>query len=360
MENLGINKNLSFYKDKKIFVTGHTGFKGAWFITWLHLLGANIKGYSLPSNNKENLFDAVLPHINIEHISGDIRDKQKLEDEIRQFAPDFIFHFAAQSLVRKSYKIPSETFEINVIGTTNILEALVKLENKCTTIIITTDKVYENREANYFYKETDTLGGYDPYSASKAATEIAVDSFRNSFFNTANYIVHQKAIATVRAGNVIGGGDWNEDRIIPDIVRSLRNNDCIDVRNPNAIRPWQHVLEPLFGYLIVGLFLDKNATVYSGAYNFGPNNNDHLTVKDLVEKAIGWWGTGTWKDSSSKENVHEANLLMLDINKAKNILEWSPKLSSSKAIEWAIEWYKVPQNKKNDFTLQQINSYSSL
>lgn len=347
----------SYYKGKKVFVTGHTGFKGAWLITWLHLLGAEIKGYALEPEDEKGLFNIIASQIKFDHVIGDIRDKAKLNREIQNFQPDIIFHLAAQALVRRSYEIPSETFEVNAVGTANVLEAVNKLPGKCTIIVITTDKVYENKEINYHYKEDDVLGGYDPYSASKAATEIVVSSFRNSFFNVAKYAVHQKAIASVRAGNVIGGGDWSKDRIIPDIVRSLMANETIPVRNPKAVRPWQHVLEPLSGYLLIGMLLDNNAVKYSGAYNFGPAAEDHLPVKELVDIAIACWGSGAWKDTSDAIQVHEAGLLQLDINKAKKELSWHPKLVSKEAIEWTINWYKQNSSSIFEYTIQQIKMY---
>ena len=233
-----------------------------------------------------------LHHLNFESVIADIRDKEKLRSELLNFQPDFIFHFAAQSLVRRSYEMPAETFEVNATGTANLLEAVKGLKNKCSVIVVTTDKVYENKETGHHYKETDVLGGYDPYSASKACTEIVVNSFRNSFFNPSKYNVHQKAIATARAGNVIGGGDWNKDRIIPDIIRSLLVNQPVAVRNQNAVRPWQHVLEPLSGYLLLGALFHENPEQFSGAYNFGPESEDHLAVRQLVEIAISCWGNG--------------------------------------------------------------------
>ncbi len=350
---------LSFYKGKKIFVTGHTGFKGSWLITWLHLLGANIKGYALAPENEKCLFSYVLSHIEIESVIADIRDKEKLQKEVQNFQPEFVFHLAAQPLVRRSYEIPAETFEINAIGTANVLEAVMKLPYKCTVIAITTDKVYHNREIDYHYKETDELGGYDSYSGSKASSEIVVSSFRNSFFNTQNYSIHQKAIASVRAGNVIGGGDWSKDRIIPDIIRSLMMSEPISVRNPEAVRPWQHVLEPLSGYLLLGKLLNEEPVKFSGAYNFGPLPNDHLPVKKLVEIALECWGNGSWFDNSDKTQLHEAGLLKLDISKAKKELNWQPKLSSKEAIQWTIDWYKQKDENIFNYSVQQILDYQS-
>lgn len=358
MENLVMKQNFShYYKGKKVFVTGHTGFKGAWFITWLHQLGADVKGLALAPEDENGLFNIVKDKFSFQHIIGDIRNKALLEKEIISFQPDFIFHLAAQALVRRSYQIPSETFEVNAVGTANVLELVNKLEKKCTVVVITTDKVYENIEADYLYKEDDRLGGYDPYSASKAATEIVISSFRNSFFNINSYSKHQKAIISARAGNVIGGGDWSKDRIIPDIVRALKNEEKIFVRNPHAVRPWQHVLEPLGGYLLIGMLADKDAVAFSGAYNFGPLPTDHVPVQTLVETAINCWGKGEWINGYDASQPHEAGLLQLSIEKAINVLGWQPKLNSKEAIEWTIDWYKQSPAAVYEFTLQQINKF---
>jgi len=357
MEKVVTTPVQSYYKGKRVFVTGHTGFKGTWFITWLQAMGAIIKGYSLPAE-ENSFFKSVAAQLKVENVFADIRDQQQLESAIIDFKPDFIFHLAAQALVRRSYDIPSETFEVNAVGTAHVLEAINKLPGKCTVVVITTDKVYENREINYHYKEDDVLGGYDPYSASKAAAEIVISSFRNSFFNIKQYPVHQKAIISARAGNVIGGGDRSADRIIPDIIRSLENKQAVSVRNPAAVRPWQHVLEPLSGYLLVGMLADTDAVKYSGAYNFGPLPDDHLPVKDLVETAIACWGSGSWTDASNTSQPHEAGLLQLDITKATTLLGWQPKLKSSEAIAWTVNWYKQPAVAIYDFTLQQIENFS--
>lgn len=348
----------TFYTNKKVFLTGHTGFKGSWLLTWLCNLEAIVKGYSLEPEYDNCLFNLIDGKLNFEHQIGDIRNRENLINSITAFQPDIIFHLAAQPLVRKSYEIPSETFDVNVVGTCNLLEAVNKLNKKCTVVLITTDKVYENKEIFYHYKEEDTLGGYDPYSASKAACEIAINSFRNSFFNRENYITHQKAIVTARAGNVIGGGDFSKDRIVPDIVRALEKNEIIHVRNPNAIRPWQHVLEPLKGYLELAILAYENYNAISNAYNFGPQMNDHLPVKSLVDIAIKSWGDGKWNDTSNNLEPHEAGLLMLDITKATNELKWYPKLNSQQAIEWTMDWYK--NGNSLEYTQQQINNYSNL
>jgi CDP-glucose 4,6-dehydratase len=361
MENLVNLESLSsYYKNKKVFVTGHTGFKGSWLIACLHLLGADVQGYALAPEYRGGLFDTVGDLNGVKTILDDIRNKKRLRDAIHQFRPDFIFHLAAQPLVRRSYKIPAETFEVNVAGTANLLEAVTGFDQKCTVVVITTDKVYENREQHVLYKEEDRLGGYDPYSASKACTELVVNSFRNSFFSAGKYHEHQKAIASVRAGNVIGGGDWSEDRIIPDIVRALKDNAAIEVRNPAAVRPWQHVLEPIGGYLLLGGMLHHDPHSFSTAYNFGPLPEDHLTVKEVVETAINIWGNGKWKDCSSGHKVHEAGLLQLSIEKVQKELNWRPKLDARTAIEWTINWYKQEPGNISEFSFQQIKDYFAL
>ncbi|MCC6286977.1 MAG: CDP-glucose 4,6-dehydratase [Chitinophagaceae bacterium] len=349
-----------FYKDKKVFITGHTGFKGSWLVLLLKELGAFVKGYALQPEYEPSLFSIINAGAFSESVIADIRDINRLKKEIEIFQPDYVFHLAAQPLVRRSYKIPAETFEVNVTGTANLLESIGALQKKCTTVVITTDKVYENKEQDILYKENDVLGGYDPYSASKACTELVVRSFRNSFFNISQFDKHQKAIASAIAGNVIGGGDWSTDRIIPDIIRSLQSGQNIIVRNPASVRPWQHVLEPLTGYLLLGGLLNEHYERYSTAFNFGPVPGDHLTVRALVERAIKSWGSGNWTDASSTVQPHEAGLLQLDITKVQHELKWTPKLNAAASIDWTIDWYKQPDNKKKEFTLQQINTYLAL
>jgi len=357
MEKVVNNNIASFYQGKKILVTGHTGFKGAWLMAWLHQLGAHVKGYALAPEDEPNLYDLISAHVDIDSVIADIRDAKKLQQAILDFQPDLVFHLAAQALVRRSYAIPSETFDVNAVGTAQVLEAVKSLSGKCSLVIVTTDKVYENKEIDYHYNESDTLGGYDPYSASKAAAEIVVSSFRNSFFPLNKYAKHQKAVVSVRAGNVIGGGDWNKDRIIPDIIRSLEAGIPVEVRNPDAVRPWQHVLEPLGGYLLIGMLLDGDAVSYSGAYNFGPLPQDHLAVRDLVDIAIHCWGNGSWIDKRDPAQPHEAGLLKLDISKAAKQLNWHPKLSSTEAIEWTINWYRQDRENIFDYTIAQIQQY---
>ncbi len=335
------------YRGKKVFITGHTGFKGSWLITWLHLLGAEVKGYALAPENEFDLYNQLKADEFCHSVIADIRDAERLKKEILNFQPDIIFHLAAQPLVRLSYEIPVDTFAINALGTAHVLEALRWLDKPCAALMITTDKVYHNQERHYYYKEDDRLGGYDPYSASKAAAEIVIDSYRNSFFNPAQYAKHQKSIAAARAGNVIGGGDWAKDRIIPDIVKALSANETIQVRNPNAVRPWQHVLEPLNGYLTLTAKQLEDPVNFSDAYNFGPHPADNLTVLQIVEEAIAIWGSGTYHLPQIIDAPHEAGLLQLDISKATNKLNWAPKYSANSAIGKTIQWYKRLQDDSN-------------
>lgn len=346
------------YKGKKVLLTGHTGFKGSWMLGWLSQLGAVIKGYALAPENDYDLYNSIGGDQHCDSVIADIRDTQALHKAIDSFQPDFIFHLAAQPLVRRSYEMPLYTHEVNVLGTANLLEAVRELQKPCCVIIVTTDKVYENRELQYHYKETDKLGGYDPYSASKAAAEILVSSYRNSFFNPTDYSKHHKSVATARAGNVIGGGDWSKDRIIPDIIRGLQAGTAVTVRNPQAVRPWQHVLEPLSGYLLLGARMTEDPVKYANAWNLGPENNDVLTVKQVVEEVIRVWGKGEYHTPALQAQPHEAGLLMLDITKALTELKWNPKMNSAKAIALTVEWYKnAAAVNPWDFTLQQILNY---
>ena len=358
MEIMGLKDQLiNTYKGKKVFVTGHTGFKGSWLMALLQQLGAKTKGFALAPEYENGLFNILKTSLNIESIIADIRNKELLQKEVLNFEPDYIFHLAAQPLVRRSYKIPAETFEVNVAGTANLLEASIALPNGCNIIIITTDKVYKNKESDIHYKEDDILGGYDPYSASKACTELVVNSFRDSFFNIKNIAQHKKVLASARAGNVIGGGDISEDRIVPDIVQSLSNCKSIDVRSPSSVRPWQHVIEPLAGYLLLGASMEAVPDKFATAFNFGPLPDDHLTVKELVELSIATWGSGEWKDCSHASQPHEAGLLKLDISKAMKELNWHPRLDAKKAIEWTINWYKKSESEKALFTYKQVEEY---
>ena len=327
----------SEFKNKKIFITGHTGFKGSWFISILNQIGADIKGFSLAPKYTNGIYNLINGNQLCNSIIGDINNYNYLNDEIVSFKPDYVFHFAAQPLVRESYKNPLETYQTNVMGTANLLESLKNLKNKCNVLIITTDKVYKNIEKNYSYKETDILGGYDPYSSSKACVEILVNSYRDSFFSQSN---HNISIATARAGNVIGGGDRSTDRLIPDIISSIENNRILKIRNPKSVRPWQHVLEPLFGYLKLALYLDKGIK-YSSSWNFGPNPNDAISVNEIALMSKKYFPNLKLDFQNNPNNdLHEAVLLMLDINKSKNDLNWKPKWTASQALELTLDWYE--------------------
>jgi CDP-glucose 4,6-dehydratase len=363
MENMVNFQQLeNIYKGKKVFLTGHTGFKGAWMLKTLFLLGAEIKGYALEPQTKNDLFYLIDGEKLCQSVIADLRDKKRVESEIIAFQPDFIFHLAAQPLVRLSYEIPTETFEVNVIGTANVLDGLKLLQKKCSVVLITTDKVYYNYEWTYAYRENDRLGGYDPYSASKACAELLIDSYRNSFFNIKDYNRHFKGIAVARAGNVIGGGDWSKDRLIPDIVRSLMENQPVIIRNPNAIRPWQHVLEPILGYLMLGMYLEKQPIDFAQAYNFGPQSEDALSVEKMLQLAIAAWGSGQYQIDQEANQPHEAGLLKLDITKVKSDLKWVPKVNAQKTVQFTIDWYRafVSNNyEMNNYTEQQILSFIS-
>jgi CDP-glucose 4,6-dehydratase len=330
-----------YFEGKHVLVTGHTGFKGAWLIQILQLLGARISGLALEPEHANDLYNQIDGE-NICHKSvlSDIRDAKTVQQLIISAEPDFVFHMAAQPLVLKGYSNPLETFEVNAQGTANILDAIRLLDKKCVCICITTDKVYENNDSGRAFIESDALGGYDPYSASKAAAEIIISSFRSSFFNEHNYNMHLKSVASVRAGNVIGGGDFADNRIIPDMVRSLQNEEAIESRNPKATRPWQHVIEPLGAYLLLATKMWDEPTTYNTAFNIGPRASDILSVEQLLEQAIKVWGNGTWKDVSDPNQPHEAQQLSLDITKAKTVLGWEPTLNVQQAIQHTMEWYK--------------------
>jgi CDP-glucose 4,6-dehydratase len=350
------------FKGKRVFVTGHTGFKGSWLLTWLYQLGAIVKGYALAPLTARDLYLAINGDTMCESVIADIRDAARLKSELLAFEPDFVFHLAAQPLVRLSYEIPVDTFAINAMGTAHVLEALRSLEKHCTAVMITTDKVYHNREQHYFYNEDDRLGGYDPYSASKATAELIIDSYRKSFFNPSRYSEHGKSISVGRAGNVIGGGDWAVDRIIPDIVRALSEGKPVQVRNPAAVRPWQHVLEPLAGYLTLAARQLENPVDFAGAFNFGPYTADNLTVEAVVKTAIRCWGQGEMHVPDQTGALHEAGLLQLDITKAGEVLQWKPKMLAEQAILFTIEWYReyiaAPGNAAKK-TIEQINYFNN-
>jgi CDP-glucose 4,6-dehydratase len=347
------------YAGKKVFLTGHTGFKGAWLLAWLHQLGAQVKGYALAPDTEPSLYALLGGDSLCESVIADLNQRELLEKAVLDFQPDFIFHLAAQPLVRLSYDIPVETFATNAIGTANLLDTVRRLSKPCTVVLITTDKVYENQEWVYPYRETDRLGGYDPYSASKACAELVINSYVQSFFNPADYARHRKAIAVGRAGNVIGGGDWAKDRIIPDIVRALSDGQPVQVRNPAAVRPWQHVLEPLGGYMLLGARLAAEPQRFGGAWNFGPHLEDALQVAELVGIGLDVWGMGAYETPALTAQPHEAGLLKLDISKAMNGLGWKPKYNARQAIEKTLNWYRVLAKGKSAIKLveQDINDF---
>jgi len=363
MENMELNQLKSIFSGKKVLLTGHTGFKGSWFLVLLNQLGAEVKGYALSPIQNPDLYSAVDGYSICQSKINDIRNLNALKASVKAFQPDFVFHFAAQALVLESYKNPVDTFSTNVMGTVNMLEALKEVEKLCVSVIITTDKVYENMEREAPYQEDERLGGFDPYSNSKACSELVTSSFINSFFNPKDFgTKHHHVIATARSGNVIGGGDWSENRIIPDLIRALEAEEPLHVRNPNATRPWQHVLDPLFGYLTLAAYLQehKNNADFL-AFNFGPEPSDVLTVEHLIKKALSIYGTGTYQNNSSNQQPHEAKLLMLDIQRAKATLHWKPRLNAENAITWTINWYKdFNQNNAKEVTEQQIADYLAL
>ncbi|GGI28247.1 CDP-glucose 4,6-dehydratase [Pedobacter mendelii] len=348
------------YAGRKVFLTGHTGFKGSWMLKTLQLLGAEVKGYALAPQTESDLYYLINGDQICDSVIADLRDREALKKAVIDFQPDFIFHLAAQPLVRLSYEIPSETFEVNAIGTANLLDGVRLLEKPCSVVLITTDKVYHNNEWEYPYRENDKLGGYDPYSASKACTELVIDSYRNSFFNTKAFEKHKKGIAVGRAGNVIGGGDWSKDRLIPDIAKALSKDEEIIIRNPGSVRPWQHVLEPVVAYLLLGTYLKKDPLKYNQAYNFGPYATDALPVVEMLNLALKSWGGGTYRIEKISDQPHEAGLLKLDISKAIKELGWHPKFNAQIAVQMTIDWYKSfaqDESSIDSFTQAQILSY---
>ena len=342
-----------FYLGKKVLITGSTGFKGSWLSMWLYSLGAKVLGYSLAPDTNPSMFKALELEKHINTIYGNICDEEKLNRTFNDFKPQIVFHLAAQPLVRLSYSKPKLTYETNVIGTLNVLEAARKIESVVSFVNVTTDKCYENKEKNEGYKEDEPMGGYDMYSSSKGCVEIMSSSYRRSFLKNGYYM------ATARAGNVIGGGDWAYERLIPDCIRFINDNKPIEIRSPDAIRPWQHVLEPLSGYLLLGMMLYNEKEKYAQGYNFGPDKGSVLNVRDVVDRVVKYYEKGR-VIYNKKDDLHEATLLMLNIDKAKKDLNWSPLYDVNEAIKITIDWYKHFYKKDIDmfdFTLKQIKSY---
>ena len=343
-----------FYRNKRVLVTGHTGFIGSWLTKWLELMNADICGCSLDPPTKPNMFDALNLGGKITDLRIDIRHRDMLRKAIFEFQPEIVFHLAAQPLVLESFDNPVDTFEINVVGTVNLLDCLRKMDKVKSIVVVTSDKAYRNEEWVYPYRETDPLGGKDPYSASKSCQDIVVNSFRESYFSDSGI-----SISSVRAGNVIGGGDWASKRIIPDLVRGIVNNEIVGIRNPDSIRPWQHVLEPVSGMLTLAEKMCERIK-YSGAWNFGPNNQKKVSVKELAGKFIGCWGKGSYKIQKSTV-VKEANYLQLDISKANQELGWMPIYDIDITVKKTVEWYKQYGSDKRlieDLTMDQITAYN--
>ena len=346
-----MNDLKNIYNGKKVLVTGHTGFKGSWLSLWLTELGAKVIGYSLEPPTDPNMFEAINLKDKITHVRGDVRHGDRLSSVFERIKPDIVFHLAAQPIVRRSYKEPKLTYQTNIMGTVNLLEAVRATESVRACVIVTSDKCYENREWVYGYRETDPMGGYDPYSSSKGCAELVTVAYRQSY---------SLPVSTVRAGNVIGGGDWGEDRLIPACVRALSQHKPIRIRSPNATRPWQYVLEPLSGYLLLGGLMYENGAKYSGAWNFGPNDENVITVGGVLKHVCKYWDNGTYiKDSSNQS--HEAALLKLDTSKARALLNWKSLYNIHEAVKRTVDWYLgfyAGTSDMCDYSLEEIRTYT--
>jgi CDP-glucose 4,6-dehydratase len=352
----------SLWAGKRVFLTGHTGFKGGWLSLWLASKGAIVRGYSLDPCTEPNLFSEARIGSLVEDIRGDIRDPATLEPALRDFAPEVVFHLAAQPLVRYSYQDPIGTYETNVIGTARVLDAIRRTPSVRAVVCVTTDKCYENKEWLWGYRETDPLGGYDPYSSSKACAEIVSAAYRQSYFPVDKLGEHRCAVATGRAGNVIGGGDWSTDRLIPDLVRGFLAGEPALIRRPQAIRPWQHVLEPLLGYILLAERLLTLDPRYATAYNFGPSDEDAQTVGWIVERMTKFWGLNAAWSLDEDPSVHEAGYLKLDASRARAELAWHPRMRLETTLHWLVDWYRAWQAGADmqRFTLDQIAAYELL
>ena len=352
----------NFWKDKRVLVTGHTGFKGSWLSLWLQEKGVNVIGYSLPPPTKPSLFEVAGISDGMTSIIGDVRDFDQIKDVISEHHPEIVFHMAAQSLVRRSYLDPIETYTTNVMGTVNVLEAVRHSDNVSVLVNITSDKCYENNEWCWGYRESDRMGGHDPYSSSKGCAELITAAYRRSYSCNENNPTPRVSIATARAGNVIGGGDWGADRLIPDIMKAVLENRPVVIRYPNAIRPWQHVLEPLRGYLLLAERMWEDGASFSEAWNFGPNNEDAKPVSWLAGCLTSLWGSDARWEMDSDQHPHEANYLKLDCSKANTLLDCLPKLDLPTALEWIVEWYRAYQRGKDvrKVTEAEIERYENL
>lgn len=352
-----MNKSFNgIYREKKVLVTGHTGFKGSWLSLWLIKLGAKVIGYALEPPTTPSHFNLL--NLDMVSIIGDIRDRDKLNSVFKTYKPEIVFHLAAQSLLRYSYINPVETFETNVIGTINLFEACKNTGTVRAIINITSDKCYENREWVWGYRENDPMGGYDPYSASKGCAELVTSSYRRSFFNSEDYgKKHNILLTSARSGNVIGGGDWGEDRLIPDIVRTISKHEKLYIRNPKATRPWQHVLEPLCGYLMLGQKLLEGKREFADAWNFGPAEEGHIDVETVVKGIKGRWNRFEYEIDTELDNSHEARLLKLDSSKAHTLLGWKPVWGFEKSLDVTIKWYKKYYDSGRIYSIEDIEEY---
>jgi CDP-glucose 4,6-dehydratase len=352
----------TFWKDKKILITGHTGFKGAWLSLWLQNKGSHIIGYALSPPTRPSFFETGQISKGMTSIKGDVRDLRHLNTVIAKNQPEIVIHMAAQSLVRYSYRNPVETYSTNVMGTVNILEAVRQANSVKVVLIITSDKCYENKGMVWKYSEKEPMGGYDPYSSSKGCAELITSAYRKSYFSEWDYQNHGVAVASARAGNVIGGGDWAMDRLITDIIQAIMEDRTVKIRNPKAIRPWQHVLEPLHGYLTLVEKLWEDGREFSGGWNFGPNDEDCKPVSWVVQNLCRLWGSSIRWELDNGENPHEAAYLSLDCSKAKSLLGWAPRLNLNIALTWIIEWYKAYSLKANmrKISLDQILRYENM
>ena len=354
--------NSEFWKDKRVLLTGHTGFKGSWLSLWLQKLNSNLIGFSKYIPTKPSIFELASVQEGMTSITGDLCDFNHIRSVMEKYHPEVVIHMAAQSLVHQSYKNPIETYATNVMGTVNLFEAIRKVGKVRVVINVTSDKCYENKGLMRGYHEEDPMGGYDPYSSSKGCAELVTSCFRNSFFNPKEYAKHGVALASVRAGNVIGGGDWATDRLIPDIIRAISKNEKIKIRNPDSIRPWQYVLEPLNGYLQLAKKLWNQGTEYSEGWNFGPTDDNIKTVSWIVERFTQLWGDNLiWKIEEG-QFPHEASYLKLDCTKAKTRLGWNPKTNLDLALKWTIEWYKQYEQKQDlrKISEEQIKNFTLL
>jgi len=355
--------NNNFWKDKKVLVTGHTGFKGSWLSIWLRRMGANVTGYSLTPPTEPSLFE--IAHLSDDMISivGDVRDLEHLKSVVSSYQPEIVIHMASQTLVRYSYDNPLETYSTNIMGAVNLFEAIRQSSsNVCVVIIVTSDKCYENKEWLWGYRENDPMGGHDPYSSSKGCVELITSAFRNSFFSKEDFENHGVAVASVRAGNVIGGGDWAKDRLIPDIMKAFMKNQPVFIRYPNAVRPWQHVLEPLNGYLSLAEKLWEDGIKFSRGWNFGPNGDDTRPVFWIADYLTRLWGDDACWELDTDNNPHEDTYIKLDCSETRSLLGWSPKLDLSTTLEWIVKWYKNYQQKTDlrSVTENEIERFENL